>query len=101
MKKYFESQASSLSDLLCISKENTENIIIQGAWDTPKFDYLAIKITPCNKTARTCKSDEEIKAVLKSSYFAFYSSDNLFDLNIENPAVSVPKTDLSIVLPTS
>ncbi len=88
MKNYFERQASSLSDLMCISQENTENIIIQGAWDTPKIDYLTIKIAPCNKTARTCKSDEEIKAVLKTSYFAYYSSDNLFDLNNENPAQS-------------
>jgi len=77
---YFHHQSNALSDLYCISREIKHKMVLQGAWDQKAFDNLQILINPCDKSQKTCKSDEEIKAKLKSSFFAYYSIDNLFDL---------------------
>ena len=81
---YFKHQANNISDLYCISKNNILDLVIQGAWDQQNFDYLQILIYPCNKSETLCKSDDLIKSALKSSFFGFYSIDNLFDLNNYN-----------------
>ncbi len=90
LNAYFHQQSKALSDLYCISSEFKEKLVIQGAWDQVKFDNLQIFIAPCNKSEKVCKSDEEIKAKLKSSFFAFYNIDNLFDLrDYSQPAKAI------------
>ena len=90
LSQYFQRQANSLQDLYCISRDYDHKIVIQGAWDQPEFDMLQIYITPCDKSQRVCKSDEEIKEKLKSSFFAIYSTDHLLDLmDYENPAKKI------------
>ena len=84
---YFKNQANELSDLYCISKNYTDPLILQGAWDQTQYNYLRLSIAPCNSSQRTCKTTEEIINKLQTSYYAYYSTDNLFDMrNYENPA---------------
>lgn len=86
MVEYFHHQAKNISDLYCVPQTN-EKIILQGAWDQPRFGYLRLGIQPCNSSERKCKSDDEIKAALGKSYFALYGTDYLFDLtDYETPA---------------
>ena len=80
LNAYFHHQSNALSDLYCISREIKHKMVLQGAWDQKSFDNLQIFISPCDKSQKTCKSDDEIKAALKSCFFAYYSIDNLFDL---------------------
>lgn len=84
---YFRAQATNLSDLYCISKKNQQKLVIEGAWDQPRYGYLQWKINPCNSSQKVCKSDEEIQAKLQRGYYGFYSIDNLIDLtDYESPA---------------
>ena len=87
LNQYFKNQANQLSDLYCISKNYTDPLILQGAWDQTQYNYLRITIAPCNSSRSTCKTSEEIINKLQTSYYVYYSTDNLFDMrNYENPA---------------
>ncbi len=90
ISNYFHHQAKALSDLYCISKDYDQKIAIQGAWDQTEFDNLKIILSPCNKSESVCKSEDDIKEKLKSSFFALYSVDNIFDLmDYEKPAKQI------------
>ena len=92
LQTYFQHQSNNISNLYCISDDYKGDILIQGAWDQAKFDYLKVTVNPCDKALRTCKSDDEIKSALKSSFFALYSTDHLFDLmNYNEPALKYGK----------
>ena len=87
LSQYFKNQANQISDLYCISKNYTDPLILQGAWDQTQYNYLRITIAPCNSSRSTCKTSEEIINKLQTSYYVYYSTDNLFDMrNYENPA---------------
>ena len=87
---YFKNQAMQLSDLYCISRNYTDPLILQGAWDQAQYNFLRLFISPCDSSLRTCKSDAEINDKLKTGFYAYYSSDHLFDLrNYENPAAVI------------
>ena len=84
---YFKNQANELSDMYCISKNYTDPLVLQGSWDQLEYSYFRLFISPCNGSLRTCKSDNEINAMLKTGFYAYYSTDNLFDLrNYNSPA---------------
>ena len=90
LNAYFHHQSNELKDLYCISTEIKEKFLIQGSWDQKVFDTLEIFVAPCKRSEKVCKPDEEIKTKLKSSFFAFYSIDNLFDLRDYNqPAKAI------------
>ena len=90
IQEYYNNIALSLSDLYCISSNYTGELVIQGAWDQAQFNYLELFIAPCNSSQRTCKSEKEINDMLKTSFYAFYSVDHLFDLrNYQDPAQEI------------
>lgn len=90
IQEYYHNIAFSMSDLYCISSNYTGELIIQGAWDQAQFNYMEMFIAPCNSSQRTCKSEKEINDMLKTSFYAFYSVDHLFDLrNYKNPAQAI------------
>ena len=88
LNHYFQEAAGPLKNLYCIQKEFDNHFSMKGSWDQAEFDELQIHIDACvNSTERTCKSEDNIKKMLKSGYFAFYSVDYLFDLlDYEQPA---------------
>ena len=90
LSDYFKNQAMALSDLYCISKNYTDPLVLQGSWDQTQYNFFRLYIAPCNRSEGTCKSDAEINDKLKTSYYAYYSTDFLFDLrNYENPATVI------------
>ena len=84
---YFKNQVVALNNLYCISKNYTEPLILQGAWDQERYEFFRLYIAPCNSSQNTCKSQAEIYDKLKTSFYAYYSTDYLFDMrNYQSPA---------------
>lgn len=96
LHEYFMNAAGPLENLWCIRRGLDEQFLMKGSWDQAEYNSLILSIRPCvNSTLNSsgvqnvCKPPDQINAILKSGFFAFYSVNNLFDMrNHEQPSKS-------------
>ncbi|CAK80392.1 unnamed protein product (macronuclear) [Paramecium tetraurelia] len=84
LKEYFSH--IDLPNNYCIDWNQIPNIQIQGTFDAPKFEFIAMQINTCTEQtqkSKPCKSQKEIEEKLKQNYFSFQISS--YTTNLKNP----------------
>lgn len=80
----------------CISKNQTDTIMLNKVWGQENFSYIELSLWPCKNTtlSKICASEEIINQYLKIGVFSIYTSYyNIKTINHTNPFTTVIYND--------
>lgn len=55
----FVNNPMQLKGMMCIRKNDYDDLVVQGNFYTPEFRYIQLNFIPCNDTLRECQDTRE------------------------------------------